>query len=170
MLIAADVAQHPSELIDPTHDIILRKPCPIAKTGVAHHFLTRYVHLLPAPEVCEQFHMETLIAIFFRGIDIIGYASRFFPESVGQDGIYFKRYRLLISPLGSLEYHIGEMAVFKMVEIIAIFFHLAPYAVRLAILHHNTRENAGLGKGCLYLASEPVKTHPLLISVVGNER
>ena len=76
------------ELIDPSLDISLRTVAEETILGICHHPLATYVYLLPASEIRQKLEMETLIAVFLRAINIVGYTTWLFLKSICQKRIY----------------------------------------------------------------------------------
>ena len=125
--------------------------------------------LLPAAEVGEELHVEALIAVFFGRVDVIGDSSGLFLESGGQDGIYAEHHLFFLggSGAGHIEDHVGEVAVFQMVEIVAEFSHLSPDAVGRAVFDTDFGHDSLVEKGrakILAETGEPLALHLLVVS------
>ena len=68
-----------------------------------------------------------------------------------------------------MENHIGEMPVFEMVEVVAVFVHLAPYAVGLAVLHIYVGIQTGFGESGFDIVGEYFETFALCGFIAGNQ-
>ena len=81
------ILEHSPELFQPCLQVFLRAFSSTAKAVVAYHTFRRDMHFLPLSLWIEKLHMETLVAVLLRGIDIIDHRTRTLLETVGQYGI-----------------------------------------------------------------------------------
>ena len=78
------VAEHTAEFLNPTADGVLMCVAHAPYLRLEHHPFAGDMHLLPAPEVSEEFEVETLVSVLFRGVDIVGDTAWFLLESVSE--------------------------------------------------------------------------------------
>ena len=87
------------------------------------------MYFLPAAEIRKQLRVDALIAILLRSVDVIAHAAMLLLETVGKDTVDFHSYLLLAEgSLVFIKHDLDEVTVFQMVEIVAVFLHLAPKA------------------------------------------
>ena len=146
---AGDIAENIAEFLYPEGEVVFRAVGDTTQFGVAHHTSGTDMDLLPAAEVGEEFYVETLVTILFGCIDIVGDSTRFFAESVGEHGVYAECHVLFGDTFRGFEHNFSEVTIFEVVEVVAIFVHFAPDAVRAAIVHGNIDGKSGGGE-CIF--------------------
>ena len=124
------ILEHSPELFQPCLQVFLRAFSSTAKAVVAYHTFRRDMHFLPLSLWIEKLHMETLVAVLLRSVDIIDHRTRTLLETVGQHGIDMQTLLLLLLQAVSLVDDTQVMLAVDMFEITTFGLHLAPDTVR----------------------------------------
>ena len=131
----SDVAQNVLKFFKPLALISSRTACHTPETRIGNHLFRTDMDFLPLTELCQQFHMETLIAVFLRRIYIIVDTLRLFFKHIGKQRIDTQCHSLIGNTCIVRENYSDEMTMLSVKQISARRLHLAPNTVRHAILH-----------------------------------
>ena len=165
------VVEYGTEFLDPHLDICLVSLSHATKLRLAYHGLAADMYFLPASEIWKQLHMDALVAILLRSVDVVAHAAMLLLETVGKDTVDFHSHLLLVEGcLFLVKHHFYKVTVFQMVEIIAVFFHLAPKAERAAIVNVHASLDTGSRQCFRYLAAESFQIIFVCLDMTFNER
>ena len=99
------------------------------------------MYLLPFSTRRKQLHMETLIPIFFRGIDIVGHTARSLLKHIGQHRIDVQTH-ILFRQLSHIRVNDANVVnTSNMREITTFVFHFSPHAERRTETHFGASLN-----------------------------
>ena len=82
-----DVLEHYLELFNPLFYVVHAAVGHASALRFQQHSFRANVNLFPIAMFGKQFHVETLVAIFFRRVDKIVDASRLLLEHIGQERV-----------------------------------------------------------------------------------
>ena len=127
------IFQYRAELVDPTASVAFRTVSHTAHPRIARHTGRRDVQLFPRTLFAQQLDVETLVTIFFRGVDVVDDTARFFFEHISQDGVDPEAGCLFrfVGLVG--ENDADDVAEVNVFEVTALLAHASPDTVGLSV-------------------------------------
>ena len=169
LLMELHILQHCAKLVNPTPHVVLTAFCNHAKLGGTNHTLAADMHLFPAAKVGKELHMERLIAILLRRVDVVDDATRFLVEGIGQTGVDAQCHVLLLLLVLAGVHDLHNMTERDVVEVIARLAHLTPDAVRSTIDDLDRYVDAVVSQHITDLCRESIQTFLLILLVLLNQ-